>query len=201
MSMTSTTPMAVEGPTQVPSSATTSKTADGNHTAIVTLRNPFAEEVTSVIATVHIVGDSGHESLVSGQIDEPVLGPGELAVAVVPLFARQAEKAKKATAVAETTVDDDAVSIPVQRLWSAILAHRGESEFGNGHVHNVSELHDGLVGAFPGQAAAIEEIFVAHGYFADTAGGQSDRKRDPGERAGMSSYLDVDEHGSRDPRP
>ena len=52
---------------------------------------------------------------------------------------------------------EDTVSIPIQQLWPILSVKRA----------NFLEYADAIKAAFPGQAAGIDKILVAHGFYAD----------------------------------
>lgn len=109
--------------------------------------------------------------------------------------------------------DDDPVDGDLFSLWNAILAFRSSNPAAAGasfHLFDVAELYQmaqGLFGSVDANAngtSDVEEIFVAHGYFADTAGGVSNQIRDVDETAGLSSHttrqVDGTTFGAMDPR-
>ncbi len=167
---------------------------------VVAIANPFSEPAGPIRVEVEIVGRSEQRSVVSGFAEEAMLAPGGTTTVYVPVAATQVSLVRSVRATTATTVDDDPVTIPLRDLWEAIITYRGTHPSGNGFLHNVSELYEALVGAFPGRVAGIEEIFVAHGYFEDTDGGTSNRIRDLAEEAGPSSYVGIPGRPDRSPR-
>jgi hypothetical protein len=82
--------------------------------------------------------------------------------------------------------DDDAVSRTPREVWDAIVSYRGNGEPGNGFVIDVSELYEALIAGFPGEATAIDQIFINHGWYADL-GSPGNGEYDPGEEIGVTS--------------
>jgi hypothetical protein len=76
-------------------------------------------------------------------------------------------------------------------LLDVIVGYQGASEFGNGHLFDASELYEALSIAYGGSDADgdgvddVDQVFEAHGFFADSDGSRS---RGPRERYGLTSH-------------
>ena len=87
--------------------------------------------------------------------------------------------------------DDDPLDVTLRQLIRAIDDYRGEHEHGNGYVFDVDELYAALSEAFGGSdhdrdgVDDVEQVFRAHGFFADLDGSRSWR---PGEKPGLTSH-------------
>jgi hypothetical protein len=100
--------------------------------------------------------------------------------------------------------DDDPVAGDLATLWQLLLGYRSASAHGGGHVTDVSEVYEAVRNAFPGDRDAnglpdVTQIFAAHGFFADVAGGTSDRVHQVQEPPGLSSHTHP-KHGDMVPR-
>jgi hypothetical protein len=79
------------------------------------------------------------------------------------------------------TRDDDAVHLTLEQLWGVL-----------DHYHpDLASFYDELVATFPGERAAIDDVFVAHGLFTDL--GSGDGAFQPGE-----PFLDANGNRSYD---
>jgi hypothetical protein len=85
----------------------------------------------------------------------------------------------------------DHVSMDLATLWSALTHNSGGAY---GYIMTIRDLYDvlkaagiGQKAAGPGGMTALDELFVAHGFFADT--GPYQRFYDAGEVIGSSGYL------------
>jgi hypothetical protein len=65
--------------------------------------------------------------------------------------------------------DSDAVQLTIEQIWDVLSEKR----------QNMNEVYQALVKAYPEQKAEIDQIFVSHGFFADTDKGNE--SYDPGE--------------------
>jgi len=78
-------------------------------------------------------------------------------------------------------LDDVAIHLTLEQLWGVIA-----------HYHpDLASLYDELVATFPGERAAIDDVFVAHGLFTDLGSG------DGAYQAG-EPFLDANANGSYD---
>ncbi|MBI4260216.1 MAG: carboxypeptidase regulatory-like domain-containing protein [Actinobacteria bacterium] len=85
--------------------------------------------------------------------------------------------------------DDDPIDGDVKDLWDIIAAAKS----GSSHIKSAYELYRVMRAAFGGDRDAdgiddVDEIFIAHGFFADIAGGVSNRTFDQGETPGQTSH-------------
>ncbi len=85
----------------------------------------------------------------------------------------------------------DHVSMDLATLWSSLTHNAGGAY---GYILTIKDLYDvlkaagvGQDAAGPGGMTALDELFVAHGFFADT--GANRRFYDAGEVVGASGYL------------
>lgn len=97
-------------------------------------------------------------------------------------------------------VDDDPVKVELSALWAAIVEFRSERPGSNGRLLDVTDLYRALRGRFGGQDADadghedIDQLFVAHGFYADLNG---NRAHEPAEAIGLTSHpgrsIEVDD--------
>lgn len=87
--------------------------------------------------------------------------------------------------------DDDRLAASLPELWRAISTHRSEQAESNGRLFDVADLHAALSQAI-GKADAdgngrsdLDDVFVAHGLFADLDG---DHELDDGETIGRTAH-------------
>ena len=91
----------------------------------------------------------------------------------------------------ESANDDDKVGLGLDEVWRVIESYKSANQDGNGHLFDVSELHDAFRAADGGHDADrngmddIDQLFVGHGFFADSNGNLS---YDTGETVGLSSH-------------
>ena len=95
--------------------------------------------------------------------------------------------------VSAAPVDDDPISVTPRQLWDAIAGWPGPDP-AYPHVETMEDLHSALTAAFRGDRDRngkddVDEAFVAHGFFADTAGNASNRSHDPDEAVGPTSHF------------
>ncbi|MEM9455488.1 MAG: carboxypeptidase-like regulatory domain-containing protein [Myxococcota bacterium] len=87
--------------------------------------------------------------------------------------------------------DDDPVQVELVDLWAAIAEFRSDRPGSNGRLWDVSDLYRALRGRFGGQDADadghedIDQLFVAHGLYADLNG---NRAHEPAEAIGPTSH-------------
>lgn len=87
--------------------------------------------------------------------------------------------------------DDDPMTVAPAALWTAIAELRSDKDASNGRLFDVSDLYLALRGRFGGKDADgdgyddVDQLFVAHGLFADLDG---DRQRSPAEALGLTSH-------------
>lgn len=89
-------------------------------------------------------------------------------------------------------LDDDAIDLTLQQVWETLVQARSSvREHGAGWAFDVKDIYDAFRGRFGGQdknrngVDDIDEIFLAHGWFADVNG---DRVWQPREPAGRSDH-------------
>lgn len=95
--------------------------------------------------------------------------------------------------------DDDPLQVELATLWASIVDFRSEQPESNGRLFDVADLHAALRPAFGGRdrdgdgVDDVDQIFVAHGLFADTDG---DHVHGPTEAIGRTAHpartLEVD---------
>jgi hypothetical protein len=132
------------------------------------------------------------------------LAAGQAGRYAIPIPAAAVYDRLRVTAGPLPTDDDDPIDVTLQELIDAIADYRGDHRFGNGHVFDVAELYEALSEAFGGSdrdrdgMEDVEQLFVAHGLFADLDG---DRVRDgASERAGLTSHPAFYDFPARRPR-
>ncbi|MEX1362543.1 MAG: carboxypeptidase-like regulatory domain-containing protein [Nannocystaceae bacterium] len=125
------------------------------------------------------------------------LAPGADGSIALPLPAAVAELTDPLAALTLTATprpavtDDDPVQVELRALWTAIAELRSEAPDSNGRLFDVADLYLALRGRFGNKDADgdgqddIDQLFVAHGLFADLDG---DRQRGPGEALGQTSH-------------
>lgn len=176
--------------------------ADGEprflHATLV--KNTTSEVLRRVAVRLFLDGDARTLFGVS-----EALQPGAEAVVLIPLADGDPDVIGRVEAFTLAAVDDDPISVGLRELWDVILAAPSSHESSNGHIVDASELYEALFGAFSGDRDGdgrddVDEIFISHGFFADTAGGTSNRVYDDGEEVGLTSYSNVPGQDSLDPR-
>jgi hypothetical protein len=93
--------------------------------------------------------------------------------------------------VSSARADDDALTVPLADVWRAISTYESTQPESNGRVLDVADLHAALSQAI-GTADAdgngrsdLDDVFVAHGLFADLDG---DHELDAGETIGRTAH-------------
>lgn len=100
-----------------------------------------------------------------------------------------------------TGSDDDAVTVPLQEIFSTIRDHQGTKGV---PVFNVSELHDMAKAAWGGDRDGnglddVDEIFISHGFFDDAK--DPVQTWQPGDAVGPSSHQGNQLYPAIIPRP
>ena len=166
----------------------------------VLVRNEFNRPLPAIGVVVTLPAASEELVGVSGRLE-----PGEQQVVYIPLPDGASTSGVRTEAITVVAGDDDPLTVGLRELWDVILAAPSSHPDSNGHIVDVSELYEALFVEFNGDRDGdgrddVNEIFIAHGFYADTAGGTSNRAYDEGEEVGLSSYRDVPRQGSVDPR-
>lgn len=164
------------------------------------VRNDRNQALPAVAVQVRLDGRTEPLIGVSGRLE-----PGQSEVVFIPLPDGVSTRGARTEAFTLVAGDDDPLTVGLRQLWDVILAAPSSHPDSNGHIVDVSELYEALFVAFNGDRDGdgrddVDEIFIAHGFYADTAGGASNRRYDEGEAVGLSSYRDVPRQGSVDPR-
>ena len=154
----------------------------------VEFRNDTGVEQRNIAYRLDYGGFRGAFSTrIDGLVDPAVLGPGEVGQGLAPLPASVGpDGVNSVRVVGFSAEDDDGVSHTPREVWEAIVSYRGTGEHGNGFVIDVSELYEALITAFPDEQAAIDQIFINHGWYADI-GSPPNGRYDPGEEIGITS--------------
>ncbi len=103
----------------------------------------------------------------------------------------------------ENLIDDDPVDLELDALWSAIETasttdSKSGKQSGYAHLFDVHELYQAMTLNFGGRDSDadgvddIDQVFVAHGFFADDNG---NFKREDSERPGYSNHPQLDANG------
>jgi len=164
------------------------------------IRNNTSEVLPRIAVRLFLDGESRTLFGVS-----PAVEPGAEALVLIPLADGDQDVLGRVEAFTLAAVDDDPLSVGLRELWDVILAAPSSHESSNGHIVDASELYEALFEAFSGDRDGdgrddVDEIFISHGFFADTAGGTSNRVYDDGEEVGLTSYRNVPRQDSLDPR-
>ncbi len=131
------------------------------------------------------------------------LAAGETTTFAVPLPAGLAFDRLTVTAGPLPGVDDDPIDVELAELIAVIAAYESDHPSGSGRLFDVAELWEALSIAFGGVDADgdgvddVDQIFEAHGFFADADGNQS---RGPAERVGLTSHPALGEFPARPTR-
>ena len=153
---------------------------------VAEFRNDTSAEQRNVAFRVDYNARSGRARL-DGIVDPSTLAPGEVGRAVWEPPAGIAPSAVIGVRVVGfSSDDDDDVSHSPREVWDAILSFRGTGAPGNGFVIDVSELYEALITGFPSESAAIDQIFINHGWYADL-GAPPNGRYDSGEPIGVTS--------------
>ncbi len=95
----------------------------------------------------------------------------------------------------DVLTDDDPVNLTLQELWDTIVQYVSVQPESNGYLFDVTDLYEAMRSKFGGRDADdngmddIDQVFIAHGLFADTDGNQSFRGEVPG-RTDHPAYLE-----------
>jgi alpha-tubulin suppressor-like RCC1 family protein len=87
--------------------------------------------------------------------------------------------------------DDDPIDLELAQVWQTIRIFTSTKEDGNGRAFDVDDLYRAFRHDFGGRDADrdgmddVDQIFVAHGFFAD---GNGNRRYEPGEAIGQSGH-------------
>lgn len=79
----------------------------------------------------------------------------------------------------EVAADDDPVDLTLSEIWETIITYTSQHHAGNGHLFDVSDLHGAFRSRYRGSDADgngmddIDQVFIAHGLFADADGDRS----------------------------
>lgn len=82
--------------------------------------------------------------------------------------------------------DDDPVDLTLQEVWDTIVTYLSGEQEGNGYLFDIVDLHSAFSTAYGGADADgngmddIDQVFIAHGFYADTDGDRSYRSEAPG---------------------
>lgn len=82
--------------------------------------------------------------------------------------------------------DDDPVDLTLQQVWDTIVSFLSIQPESNGYLFDVADLYDAFSAGFGGADVDgngmddIDQVFVAHGFYADTDGDRSYRSETPG---------------------
>lgn len=87
--------------------------------------------------------------------------------------------------VASARADDDALQVPLADVWRAIVSYRSAQPESHGRLFDVADLYAALHAAVGDRRSDLDDVFVAHGLFADLDG---DRELDPGETIGSTAH-------------
>jgi len=135
----------------------------------VEIRNDTPGPQTDIGVKADFGGIAGlFSTRVDGFVDPKTLEPGASGISIIRVPTGMGESDIDTIKVVGLGVgDDDAVARTAPEVWQAILSYRSTSEHSRGFVMDTAELYEALHEAFPADAAAIDDIFVAHGIFAD----------------------------------
>jgi hypothetical protein len=95
----------------------------------------------------------------------------------------------------DVLTDDDPVNLTLQELWDTIVQYVSVQPESNGYLFDVADLYEAMRSRFGGRDADgngmddIDQVFIAHGLFADADGNQSFRAETPG-RTDHPAYLE-----------
>jgi len=96
-----------------------------------------------------------------------------------------------------TSTDDDPVDLDLAELWDAIVVYGSTQADANGYLFDVADLYGAIRARFDGRDADrngmddVDQVFVAHGFFADPDGDRSWRHGDPigrSDNAGQGAF-------------
>ena len=84
----------------------------------------------------------------------------------------------------DVLTDDDPIDLTLDQVWGAIYGYASANEESNGYTFDVSDLYRALSAQFGGAdrdgngMEDVDQVFVAHGFFADDNGDRSYLQRD-----------------------
>ncbi len=95
--------------------------------------------------------------------------------------------------------DDDPVDLTLQEVWDTIVLYPSVQPESNGYLFDVADLYDAFSAAYGGSDADgngmddIDQVFVAHGFFADRDGDRSFHSETPGmtDHPAQSGFPDA----------
>jgi hypothetical protein len=82
--------------------------------------------------------------------------------------------------------DDDPVDLTLQEVWDTIVSYLSLEGQSNGYLFDIVDLHAAFSAEYGGEDADgngmddIDQVFIAHGFYADTDGDRSYRSETPG---------------------
>ena len=105
--------------------------------------------------------------------------------------------------------DDDPVDLTLQEVWDTIVSYTSVQPESNGYLFDVADLYAAFSAAYGGSDADgngmddIDQVFVAHGFFADRDGDRSFRSETPGmtDHPARAEYSEIIPRRALPPRP
>ena len=180
------------------------RTVDGGRAVDGTIVNTGSRALAYPEVVVELLDRSGSAvARLAGPATVRELAPGESARFLVPLPQGVAYAELEVTPGPLPGSDDDPIDLTLSQLFDAIVEYEGSHRYGNGHVFDVAELHDALAEAFGGRdrdrdgVDDVEQIFRAHGFFADLDGSRSWGR---GESPGLTSHPEFEGYPELLPR-
>ncbi len=160
------------------------------HLLVGRVENLDAQAVADARVRVTTAQWSGTAPVVPAAL--PAHGEGWFAIVLPEALGSTApEQMELVASPRPATTDDDPVQVELAALWTAIVELRSDRPQSNGRLFDVADLYQALRGRFGGKDADadgrddIDQVFVAHGLFADQDG---DHQHDPGEALGLTSH-------------
>ena len=171
----------------------------GGYVVAGNIRNRSTRSLDNVEVVVELIDDSVVVYRTAGPAVPGTLDASDVGRYIVPLPAGVVYDELRVAAGPLAHGDDDPIEVPLSELLGVIAAYESEHEFSNGYLFDVSELYRALSDAYGGRDRDgdgqddVDQIFVAHGVFADLNGNRLRDEPDmTGEAAGMTSHPAAD---------
>lgn len=103
--------------------------------------------------------------------------------------------------------DDDLIDLTLQEVWDTFISFLSTQEQSNGYMFDIADLHTAFSAEFGGRDADgngmddIDQLFIAHGFFADSDGDRSYNKEVPGrtDHPARGSYAAMEPRRAIEP--
>lgn len=150
---------------------------EGGRVVEGTVTNTSRRTLSQPEVVVEMLDDGGRVVYRTGAPTIPtLLSSGQGGHFTVPVPASLVYSSLRVTPGPLSVRDDDPINVTLNELLEAITTYRGDDPNGNGYVFDVAELYEALRASFGGVdrdrdgVDDVDQVFLAHGLFADTNG-------------------------------